>query len=116
MGSQLCTKTAILLKCILPNEESTVRTFDKCRWQLKHSSIHNMSLENDYMDLIARIEVKVITKEMDLKDELRILEKEQWDKDKGLSLSPKTADERKYYEDILSDLKRINLLRNELKI
>ena len=116
MKSQLYTKTAMMLQITLSQEKELINKFDTQRAKLKHNSGHNQSLIDDYMDLIAQIEVKLINKEMDLKEELGRLEREQWEKDDSLNLIPKEATKRKYYDDIITNLKRIKILRNELNI
>ena len=53
---------------------------------------------------------------MDLKEELGKLEREQWENEDSLNLIPKEANKRKYYDDIITNLKRIKILKNELNI
>ena len=67
MKSQLYTKTEMQLQIILPQEKQLINKFNTRRAKLKHSSSHKHSLIEDYMDLIAQIEVKLRNKEMDLK-------------------------------------------------
>ena len=116
MKSQLYTKTAMLLQITLSQVKELINKFDTQRAKLKHNSGHNQSLIDDYMDLIAQIEVKLINKEMDLKEEVGRLGREQWEKDDSLNLIPKEATKRKYYDDIITNLKRIKILRNKLNI
>ena len=84
------------LQIILPQEKQLINKFDTQRAKLKHSSGHKHSLIGDYMDLIAQIEVKLINKGVDLKEELGKLAREQWENDDSLNLVPKEANKRKY--------------------
>ena len=89
MKSQLYTKIAMQLQIILLQEKQLINKFDTRRAKLKHRSRHSHSLIEGYMDLIAQIEVKLINKVMDLKEELEKLEREQWENADSVNLIPK---------------------------
>ena len=114
MKSQFCTKTAILINNILPHEILLTRKFDKRRKQLKLSTTYDKLLLDDYMDVVAEVEVKVVNKESSLKTELAEIEQQQWENDEGLSLIPKPEIEKNKYDAIISDLNKIRILRKEL--
>ena len=112
MKSQFCTKTAILINNILPHDVIFTRKFDKRRKQLKLCTKRDKLLDDDYMDVVAEVEVKVVNKQSSLKAELT--EIEQWENDEGLSLIPKSEIEKNKYGAIISDLNKIRVLRKEL--
>ena len=114
MKSQFCTKTAILINNILPHEVILTREFDKRRKQLKLCTKRDKLLEDDYMDVVAEVEVKVVNKQSSLKAELTEIEQQQWEIDEGLSLSPKSKIEKNKYDAIISHLNKIRMLRKEL--
>ena len=64
------TKIAQLLYDILPEEVEVVSKFDKIRKKLKLSKTCDNLLEDTYMDIVARLEVKIINTEETLKSEL----------------------------------------------
>ena len=112
---RFCTNTATVLYSIFPNEETLIAKFDKRRTQLKHNVNYNKLIEDDYLDLVAQIEVKVLNKDDCLKQELKKIERDQWESDDGLSLVPKSEQARNKYDDIITKLRIISALRKELK-
>ena len=83
MEALFSTKTAQLLYDILPEEVEAISKFDKIRKKLKLSNTCDNLLEDTYMDIVARLEVKIINKEETLKSELTSMEQHQWHKDEG---------------------------------
>ena len=97
----------------MPHEGILTRKFDKRRKQLKLCTKRDKLLEDDYMDVVAEVEVKV-NKQSNLKAELTEIEQQQWENDEGLSLIPKSEIENNKYDAIISDSNKIRILRKEL--
>ena len=74
MEASFSTKNGQLLYDILPEEVEVVSKFDKIRKKLKLSKTCGNLLEDTYMDIVARLEVKIINKEETLKSELTSME------------------------------------------
>ena len=66
------------------------------------------------MDVVAQVGVKIINKESNLKAELADIEQQQWENDEGLFLIPTSEIEKNRYDEIISYLKNIRILREEL--
>ena len=111
MASQFCMKTATqLIHTILPHEVLLTTKFDKRRKLLKLCLKRDKLLEDDYMDVVAQVEVKIINKESNLKAELADTEQQQWENDEGLSLIPTSEIEKNRYDEIILHLKNIRIL------
>ena len=116
MNATFSTKTAQLLHDILPAEVEIIRTFDTIRKQLKLCKTRDNLLEESYMDIVARLEVKIINREDKLKLELTNMEQQLWQKEEGLSLIPQLEMDKNEYDSIISELKIVNIARRQLKI
>ena len=68
------------------------------------------------MDILAQLEVKVINKEWNLKAELKEIEQNKWEKNEGLSIAPRSGIEKNYFDKIISDLRKIKVVRKGLDI
>ena len=94
MTSQFCTRTATLIHNILPHEVILTTKFER-RNLLKLCSKREKSLEDDYMDVVAQVEVILINKESSLKAELADIEQQQRENDEGLFLIPTSQIEKR---------------------
>ena len=112
--SHLNTKTAKLMFEIIPDQIDTIQTFDKIRLAFKKNVKDNF-LKKQYLDLSAKIEIAILILYDKMKDQLKSIEKEQWETGKGLSLLPTKRDENNKYHKVVSVLKKIQILRNEMK-
>ena len=67
----------------MPHEVLLTTKFDGRRKLLKLCSKRDKLLEDDFMDVVTQVEVKIINKESNLKAELADIEQQQWEIDEG---------------------------------
>ena len=88
--------------------------FNKARKNLK-SLKTDENIEN-YQDIIAKLEVRILLLNSNFKKELKIIENETLTCHDSIALKPQKGHSKDNYDKIINKLKMVKILRNELKL
>ena len=92
-------------------DEKTIQSYDKLRKQLKNENYGNY---REYTTLIAQLEVKLLSKEDELEQQLNEIEKDIFLKSGSLKTLPKS--ENAAYNALILKLKYIKILQKDMNI
>ena len=106
------SNTATMLQKVIGND-LLVLTYDRARKKLK--SMHSPVNLDEYKNIVARVEVKLLIIN-NLNKELKSIEHQALKENEKLSLKPKSGPNMVKYEQILSQLRLVKILCEELKI
>ena len=113
-NDKLKTNTGKLMLSLIPSEESIVKAYDNARFRFRQNQNDKM-LRDNYLDVCARVEIKILSLYRTLRKQLNDLENSQWQSGKNLALIPSSKERNNEYNQTLNQLKKIKLLRSELK-
>ena len=82
----------------------------------KLKSMHSPVNLDEYKNIVARVEVKLLIINDNLNKELKSIEHQALKENDKLSLKPKSGPNKVKYEQILSQLRLVKILCEELKI
>ena len=106
-------KTASLILKVLPKECDLVKRYDTLRKRFKASRDHMTQKELKKID--AMIQVKIMIIYETLKNELKEFEKKEWHKNSNFGLIPSEKDDKIQYDNVLTKIKIVSILRLEMK-
>ena len=89
----------------------TVQSYDKLRKQLKNKNCNNY---REYADVIAQLEVKLLSKEAELEQQLIEIENDIFLKSGSLKTLPES--ENSMYNTLILKLKYIKILKKDMNI
>ena len=92
-------------------DEKTIQSYDKLRKQLKNKNYDNY---REYTTLIAQLEVKLLSKEAELEQQLNEIEKDIFLKSGSLKTLPES--ENATYNALILKLKYIKILKKDMNI
>ena len=107
------SNTAKILQKII-GDDSLVFLFEKARKNIK-SLKTDENIEN-YQNIIAKLEVRILLLKSTLKKELKIIENETLTCNDSIVLKPEKGHSKENYDKIINKLKMVEILRRELKI
>ena len=108
-NSSRSSRSAILFEIIKTINKSIggLRRDTTLRWnEKKKCGKGSSSMFTEYKKVCAELQVKVLIKKQEFKEELRNLERKLLTKNEGLTISPK-SDDKKVYDDIVKSLSYI---------
>ena len=108
-NSYLSSSSKMLLR--LNIDSKLIAFYDKLRKQLKNKHYDNYK---EYKTIIVQLEVKLVSKESELKEQLRKFEKSILFESDSLKTKPET--ETLIYNDLILKLNYIRTLKNDMKI
>ena len=91
-----------------------MQSYDRARKKLK--SMHSPENLHEYKKIVARVEVKLLIINDNLNKELKSIEQQALKENDKLSLKPESGPNKVKYEHILSQLRLVKILCQELKI
>ena len=107
------SNTAKILQKII-GDDSLVFLFEKARKNIK-SLKTDENIEN-YQNIIAKLEVRILLLKSTLKKELKIIENETLTCNDSIVLKLEKGHSKENYDKIINKLKMVEILRRELKI
>ena len=107
------SKTATYIYHVLPMEKEIIKEYDTYRMNVK-AFPKNRQIFNDFQQISAQVEIKILIENDKLKKDIKKLEMKQIVEKSSLNPIPCNESEQKQCNEIISKLKVIRALRNEM--